>query len=764
MPDGSMSPEKPKPKSSVDEFRKAGPTPEQMKEWQGPEWKSELPDIRMQIDPDEFLKRMQEREGFERSQGSEYDKGRTIEAIIARHPNPETVRYVLRVLQLEEETFNTNGEPDNRFEVAHRVDVLRDRGLALRVPIKDITKLDLVEPLNEEELELVRRQRGKTIPIDVNEQNLAKSKHVEGFGLNTYSVPFPTLDSFNYDKDGEIVDPRYRMSSLPLVYLGKDDEEREGKSKKYFELKDEVTARHLMMQLWGHHVTYYYALQKLAEGHYFGSTLSSEGLGVLFNQKGLEGATKKTETGVELRSLGDKVETAMRLYYVAALCEKPTRFRELMDSPGWRQFLFPVGTPESVIEEWIGKPDEWEKETQEGGQRDTNTLKNERAGKLRGRLTQKNIFAESDTYVEDSLNKGIQEFLGGGEDVSYVDRVEAENARRIGFRMFRLFLLADQEGYELLKDSKWNDPDDPFKGLDVVFENAPAASDFGKLTHPDLYAAKSRRKGRDFMPKYAFLHSKELYPRFMVDFLRHAVAKARVDVIKDGVPEKSVEDRSLMERWWGYRGGLQVTRGGHQIVYQEEPAVRLGDMPWLEYKEVITLDKKAAELVKRSDAIEGLPAGGYHHEAYKTLWLTGFMFGGEGRAHQIVSETGHNPQNLMDVGWWRKFWKMLDVGVKDGVALNGVMRGTDKEAQTKAKNELKVNIIRNFVIGLQGLPSWEEWRIKEIEIYPRGGSSEKKPSIAARILQVANEALEEEGVNYRLVGVKELQGGKIEAS
>src|SRR3989344_7598641 len=36
MPDG-MTPENPQqPKSSIEEFRKAGPTPEQMKEWQGP--------------------------------------------------------------------------------------------------------------------------------------------------------------------------------------------------------------------------------------------------------------------------------------------------------------------------------------------------------------------------------------------------------------------------------------------------------------------------------------------------------------------------------------------------------------------------------------------------------------------------------------------------------------------------------------------------------------------------------------------------------
>ncbi|MFC1625582.1 hypothetical protein ACFL1Q_00870 [Patescibacteria group bacterium] len=49
MPDG-MSPEKPQPqRSSVEGFIKAGPSEEQMKNWQGPGKKAELPDLRGQV-------------------------------------------------------------------------------------------------------------------------------------------------------------------------------------------------------------------------------------------------------------------------------------------------------------------------------------------------------------------------------------------------------------------------------------------------------------------------------------------------------------------------------------------------------------------------------------------------------------------------------------------------------------------------------------------------------------------------------------------
>jgi hypothetical protein len=781
-------------KSTVESYMKMGPTPEQMKAWQGPEWISELPDIRMQLD-DDLLKRLQEREGYERSQqGSEYDKGRSVEAVIARHPNPDVVRSVLRVLQLREETFNTFGEPDNRWDVSHRVTTLRDRANALAIPPKDILGMELAVPLSDDEKAAVRAERGKAIPAVVHEDDVAKPKHVEGFGIDTYTINLPVLTGYELDKDGNRTNQKIQMVPETFVYLGKENERKE-KSKEYEKLTDEVTARSLMMQLWNHHTTYYYALQKLAEGHYFPATLSSEGLGVLFNLKRQEGAATKTITGVELRSLGDKVETAMRIYYLAALCEKPDRFiKELKESPGWKQFLFPDGTPTSVTEKWIGKPELWAKETPPNGDRigdrTKKTLENERKTiGLRGEFTRKNIFAESDTYVEKKLNEAIEQFLGGGEGASFVDKVEAESARRIAFRMFRLFLLADQEGYELLKDDSKKDEMDPFRGLEIVFENAPAASDFGKLTHPDMYAGKSARKGRDYMPAVSFLHAREYYSRFMVDFLRHTSAKTEVPVRTAKGQEFIIEERSLMERWWGYKGeekrtvgdidpktgekiektGVYVVRNGEgeelkwgdEITYLDEPAFRLGDLPWLDFNEPIHMNPEEASLL-------ALPVGGYHFESFKLLWLSGFMAGGQDRAHMFISETNHNPQNLTDINWWNKFWKMLDVGIKKSVALEGKFRGVSESKKDDILKKHKVLIIENFIYGLRDLPQWEEWAKKAVEVLPNRSSDEKgkrqspSPQLTDRIIDVANRALKVSGVEYKVRDLGDLLQRNIE--
>lgn len=679
-----------------------------------------------------------------------------IEDIISHHPDPNVVRYALRVIELMEGTTETNGEARRDWPVSRREEVLQNRAVAARIPTKDLMgELGVVEPLTDEEKELIRTERGKSIPANLHEDNFAKPKyeHIEGFGLETYSVQMPKIESFRLE-NGKKVDIRYRIGRERFVYLGDSNEKRIEKSQEFSDMKNELTARYLMMQIWKHHVMFYYALQKLAEGHYFNPTLSSKGLGVLFNLKGLEGASKETSTKVELRTLGDKIDTAMRIYYVAALCEKPSRFKKLMKTPGWEKFLFPKGTSQEIIEKLIGKPDEWEDETEAGGHRTKQTTKEERECGLRGDWTRKNIFAESNPYILGKLEKSIEEFLGGGKGASHKNQIEAETARRIGYLMFRLFLLADKEGYELLEAEKKGNRLDPFDGLDVVFENAPAGSDFGKLMYPALYMCKSFRKGRNFAPPIGYLNSRKFYPRLMVDFLRQVAAPTEVAVKENGKEIKIVENRSLMERWWGYREEeLVVTvfdengkEGKIKRKYLDEPALRLGDLPWEDFNEVITFDEEAADIM-------GLPVGGYHHEVFKGFWLTGFMGGRDGGTFDLISDTVHDPKDLLDEGWWRKFYKLLDVGIKPGVALNGVFRGTpSKREQSMRVKRLILGVIRAYITGVLHQPEAKRWDT-EREAWGRegilgfGGNREAVGRyLTDRIIETANNAIP--GLNY----------------
>lgn len=687
------------------------------------------------------------REQFERnaSQGSEYDKGRVIESIMTRHPDPETVRYALRTLQLKEETFNTNGEPSNQWEIVHRYRVLADRAMILRMPIEDLLARDLIEKPSDGELAHIRSQRGNQVNASLNENYLYRPRHVDGLGFETVLISQPIQDSFEVNDQGEMINVRYRLQPQQYVNLRTEDERKEIAGD-YEQLKDEVSARSLMMQSWGHHVTYYYALQRLAEGHYFGNNLSSEGIGVILNLKGQEGAKTETATGVEMKGLGQKVETAMRIYYLNALSEKPMRFRkELMDSPGWKQFLFPDGTSPEVIKKWIGTPGEWEPEVMARGNRTEDTLAMEIKAGQRGLFTRRNTFAEVDTFADNQLFNAINEFLGGGENAKYVDKIEAETANRIGYKLFRLFLLADQEGYEVYRDKPLGNNQDPFDGYKIAFSNAPQASDFGKLTHPELYAAKSFRKGRDYMPPTSYLHSRKYYKRFMVDFLRHASANTEIKVLEKGREITKIEERSLMERWWGYKGGFNKNGVG----YLDEPAIRLGDLPWSKFNEPITMSEADASLL-------GIPTGALHHETFKTLWLSGFMAGGDGRAHMIISETNHNPKNFTDLHWWNKFWKMLDVGIKQSVALEGKFRGVTSAEKKAVVTAHKVGIIQNFIFGLQDLPQWEEWKKQSVDQVPNRLGKSPSPQLVDKIIEVANRALKINGVAYELKQLDEV--------
>ncbi|MDZ4210046.1 MAG: hypothetical protein U1C56_02605, partial [Candidatus Curtissbacteria bacterium] len=551
-------------------------------------------------------------------------------------------------------------------------------------------------------------QRGGKVPLGWHEGYMGIATEAGGHSLEDLTIDRFIPDNYTSAKDekGNLkYEPAtFKKVDFPISYFG-TLEQRKKSSEQFADMRHELLARNLIMSNWGVYQTYAYALNKLSESMYFGTVLSNEGLGRIFNLKSVEGAAGKTATEVPLRSLGDKVETAMRLYYVAALCEKPTRFKALMETPGWREFLFQEGTPVETIHEWIGKPGDWRKEADLGGDRVKEnkekgikgTLELERERDQRGKLTNKNIFAEHDTFFESKLHEAIRKFIGGeGED--YVSNMEAEAAQKMAYRQFRLLLLADKEGFELYKQAENQDMFDPYNGLEISYENAPAGSDFGKLLHPDMYIGKSYRKNRDSCPILGYKYSRALYPRLMVDFLRNTVIKTQVDVVENNVTQHLYEDRSLMEIWWGYNEELIGDKKN-----EKEPATRLGDLPWEK------MDSGEPGLSPEAAAELGLPAGGLHSEVLKSLYLSGFMSGGERRVFDFITQTSPDPRELKDEGWWKKFYKMLDVGIGLGVALDGELRGKTDEDKKIAKEDMKIKVITGYLNGILALPVAKEW-------------------------------------------------------
>lgn len=729
------------------------------------------PEERAQQEPNPIV----EREKYEQSlrNGGEYDSGRVVESAIARHSDPETVLSLLRDHELTNEVFTTFGEQSKAWRVSHLTDLLQDREEAYGRPMDFLVERKLVRLLNPGEQQEMRFLRGKEIPINVQEQYLGYSLEVGGHSVRDFQISefLPEGYILKEEQENGVVVKRYvpdekgkfRRVEKTISDFGAP-ETRLDRRERFAKMRHELLARNLIVERFGEYIELREALFKLVEAMYFRSSLSAEGLGIVFNLRSQEGSTNKTESGVELRSLGDKVATALRLYLVNSLCEKPTRLRALMAKPGFNKFLFPGREVNPEFKDYMGEPDKWEKEVEAEGTRKKDTIKDERKRGERGLLTQKNIFAESNPYLETKLHKAIRKMLGGevGETDAqkYVNKQEAEAAQRMAYRLFRLFLTADVEGYELYShDVQKDGPNkvseyDPIKDLDLVYENGPAASDYGKLAHPDLFIIKSDRKNRDAAPPIGILGSRNFYPKFVTDFFRQASLKVPVEIVgPGGVKETIVEERSLNEVMWGNKAGGDVP-GKPGFTYAEEGATQLGDVPWdgldeemLGKIEGITEIKKLIDRgFDNKDAAEiaELPSGGLNPEIlHGGIYLSGFMFGREGNVFDLVTRTNIRIEDLLDEGWWRILWKKLDVGSKAGIVLNGEFKGVTKEVKEKKILEHNLKIIEGLLRGLHSTNEWETVEVTTAPAYYVNKTGERKNSnpLKIKLLEVVNSAL-----------------------
>lgn len=721
-----------------------------------------------------------------------YDSGRAVESTLTRHPNPEALLSAVRLERLEDEDIATGAEMPNDYVVGRVADILKDRKIAAGRSWEELKEDELLQELDEATLEKVREMRAKGfLPKRMeHEQYFGRALHVGGYGLGETSLTKEIEESYE-KRSGKKINVRYRTISETLTYFG-SPEQRQAFSARCDILRGEILVRHLLMKNWSRYKFNRENLSGLVE-FYFGPVPTVGGLERLYNLPGRKGAEAKTAAGVDLRSeirergadeseedyakylennnegvFGNKIEMAMRLYYINALSEKKSRFLRLMSRPGWEQFVFPKGTPQELVEKWIGRPEDWvfeerlesEEETRrrgrKGDRRTKGTLKKEIGEGKRGLLTQGNIFAKTEVARNKNLDEGIREFLGGGKDADKKSQGEALAAQRIAYRVFKMQLMADDEGYEVYYDPEGQFTDDPLAGKILSFENGPAASDFGKLTHPWLYMIKSFRQIRDYSSPSGLANAKAGYERFCVSFLRQTNVPYKVEVkLPDESTQTRVEKRSFEELWWGHpEEELEVDVNGKRakVLYPEEEAARLGDMPWSRLKEV------EEGRISEEDAEElGLEVAGIHDESLVSLYLSPYMAGRkEIGTYPIVVNTSIGERELTDYGFWRKFWKALDVGVKDGVAVYGEFRGLSGAEIDKQKKTRKIRTVETFVKGFQSLPQWQEWEKQKREYYVLSKGRSEEMTVAQRIIGVAKESLEQLDVELKMFQSQDL--------
>ncbi len=632
------------------------------------------------------------------------------------------------------------------------------------------------------------RKMLEDLPEGVDIDSLFGTPVIGGYGFRTISVPTEQLDTFEKDEKDKKVNKRYRKTTQEVTFYD-TKEKRDKFSEGCWGLEKELYVRNLIHKNWGRYHFFREAVTKLVE-MYFGPVPSTEGVAHILNLPFREKETHKAVSGAEFRNFGDKIEMGMRLYYINALCQKPERFLKLIRTPGWNNFVFPNVEGQDkgeLIREWVGRSGEWilEQEPYEdpgmpgqfdksglGTVRSRETLKKENGnyprdvenekgerrdfteidrqkleaggweekedGKIireyiekkdaRGRLTRGNIFAESKTKRNKDLHEAIREFLGGGEKASKVDQEAAAAAQGLAYKLFKLWMIADNEGYEIYKDPK-KSPDElgMFKGKELQFENGPASSDFSKLTYPSFYNLKNKRKhteapvSRDYGPEGSF----GKIPRFCTDFLRIISTKVEVPA-EEAIDGYITQELSFNEQWWGYPEDTEEN-------LPRVEAKRLGELPWMEI-ELEKVEEKDAEIL-------GLPTRGISGEALQLHYLTAFMAGRsrvDNGSYAITLQTDLGDLKFLeDPSFWLKFSKALGVGIKEGTIVNGEFRG-----KSGLKEERKEYIQYIFDTYWEGIASTVDYEEAYDTLVPagRGLTRDKQITRVEKIRRIAAKA------------------------
>ena len=708
--------------------------------------------------PEDFLAaggKPEDLEGYlgsrERGVVEGYDAGRAIEALFARTSKKEALTEFARQYQFLNEETETFAELSSKWDISRPVGVLRDREAVMKVSFPRLINVGVALELDDETAKLVAEKLStpsKEVSIEEVKESYGIPDESGGMGLGTMEVQGTILESFAEDDKKEQVDKRYRLISRQITRFG-TKEERRAHTEAVRTTRQEIEVRHQIHENWHFYHFYREAIGKLSE-MYFQSTPSAEAIDLILNLPFNKDEKQESLAGVKFRNFGDKVEMAMRLYYINSICQKPERLTQLMETPGWK-IIFP---DDNLIKDWIGEPGKWLpeaykdpgaaepnalKETPLGSIRSKETLKQENGfykvvelpdgttreyteaddkrikdGRwedgtdgiirkeqehfsekdVRGFLTRRNMFAQSNP-TDANIHEAIQRFLGfrGGEDANETDNLAAQSAQSLAYRLFKLWLIADNEGYEIYRqEDKTKAPAELgiFEGKELEFQNGPASSDFSKLTYPSLYNLKNRRRkltsatSRDYGPKGSF----GKVPRLTTDMLRMTTSK-----VENGAG--GANTLSFYEQWWGYEADPENN-------LPRVEARRLGQLPWTKLE--TTVDAKTAEILE-------LPIRGVGEEVTTPLYLSVFMAGWDGapgRSYPTVLKTTFSGglKDLEDFQFWLKFNKALDVGVRDGVAVNGVFRGLTSEVVEKKRAEHIQTVINVF---WEGVASTEEY-------------------------------------------------------
>lgn len=398
-------------------------------------------------------------------------------------------------------------------------------------------------PLTIQLQNLTSRKIGMQYPVDVLVGYGGAQKLTgEGFESGNWHVGVPA--SFGFESEPVSVGGRLREA----VDLG-DDTKRKELVNRIEKFTRQVFARMKFANLYGHlFKRSIESVNNLATMYLASVDITPEDVRALLTLPVCpEDCGKMLESagGVKYEpqtALGKMMISAWQIFNATGLSEKPELFKEFISQEGWKNNVGAImGT--NVFEQWFGKPDEWKPGLVDRDSwnpdgwlpeignkspgRTKEALAQERSTHSRGTLLEwGNIFVneESSEYFR-LYKKAVVSFLGGS--------ATAEKAVELAWKNFRMFACADFVGYEWYVDEKQK----------VIHAAIPLggnlSSDVGKLIRPDEYFEFYHKDTRGGLPRGAY---GKVTP-FAVDVLRglgfgknYVLSNGEVAKDRDGKP------------------------------------------------------------------------------------------------------------------------------------------------------------------------------------------------------------------------------------
>jgi len=688
----------------------------------------------------EFISKPPEDQEWAERMGREeaFKAGYAITEVYRSLPNPEAIRDVTRELMHHHEDISLTLENlSTKYDLTPILAPIRNRRFALSYTNERLRELGIVVEKKDGTLEA--KAAGFALRVDTKEKERKITKKIETQQVDEKGNRLT-------DKEGNLLPPRIeiRTETIETTEEKPDfgtNEERKDVVGALQEAEAEIVVRQLIYEHFKHLASNTDNLEGLVQ-FYLMPQPTAEALNLFFNLKDVQRAKTETAGGGEVKTFGDKVDMAMRLYYIVALSEKREQLEKLRKTPGWRM-IFPNSTPDQPSDEellWVGSVVNWKDGLRRIGDKAENPKEGNDLveeldkGHRKGFVAKGNIFAHAgyQLYEQKRLDeKGKPEYVKvpetGAEQETYVrkkvieflggDR-SAEAAEEVAFRLFKLWGVAAEMGFEVYENPKY--PKGASSSYKLEYEMGPATDDFAKITRPWMYQWKQifEKEGaseeldtstirRDAGP----LGTWGRYDRFYVSIFRRLGYDIKIpeypeeiEIEKKGKGERwggEVQKRSLVELWWGYSEEkknikrFEEDKGGKDVILPSEKAHRLGEIDW---------DKFGRGIINYS-------------------YLGAFMAGRERvGVYQLTRKTDWNPTSLLeltDPDWWGNFNKYMQVAIHSDLPSEGINRRTPDEKVPSAL-EVQEEIIRSLWDGIRSLPQYDIWKSQGVPVAVTG--------------------------------------------